>query len=229
MLSRLEMVGTTIHVHTDDSSIKTTKTFTHGGISFDPQTGFAIFGRDTLVKLPAGLVLKDGAALSLQLVAPDGTLKKQTRVIVLRQAKDSHIFRAPGQSKSPAKFSPEDGWTIDVRKIRAYFTHTGLETDEVPPQWLQDSVARQKTCWNRLAWLCRDARRKATPVDPEAIRAFVNETILPEIDTLNNSLGRSNEKLKHPREAQGGYARNRWSLEFCGNPAEADREIPTCS
>lgn len=198
MLTRLEMVGSVLHVHADDSSLKTTKTFTHGGITFDPQTGFATFGKDALMKMPAGLVLEEGATVSLQLVAPDGTLKKQTRAIVLHQAKDSHIFRAPGQSKTPAKFSREDGWTVDVRKIRAYFNHPGLKTDGPPPQWLQDSITRQKALWNRLAWLCRDARRKATPVDPEEISKFVNETILPKIDTLNDSLGRSKQKLKHP-------------------------------
>jgi len=126
MFSRLEMVSGQIHVHADNSSLKTTKTFTHGGIAFDPQTGFATFGKDALVKMPDGLVLEEGAVVSMQLVAPDGTLKKQTRVAALHQSKDSLIYRVPGQSKTPAKFSREDGWIIAVYKFRAYLSHPGI-------------------------------------------------------------------------------------------------------
>ena len=69
MLSRLEMVGTALHVQADDSSLKTTKTFSHGGITFDPQTGFATFGKDALMEMPAGLVLDVGATVSLRILA----------------------------------------------------------------------------------------------------------------------------------------------------------------
>jgi Putative transposase DNA-binding domain len=68
------------------------------------------------------------------------------------------------------------------------------------PQWLIGCIERQKALWNRLAWLCRDARRQCSPVPTAQIQGFVANTILPEIDAYNLMLGRerSKEKMRHP-------------------------------
>jgi len=208
MIDRLSMVGSCIHVHIDEISLKTTKGFTHGGLVFDVAARTATFGSLPAVALPAEVALVEGDSLSFQLVAPDGTLRKQTRSGVLRgNEKQPGILRIAGMSKTAAKFSAEDGWGHAVYKFRAYVTHPGVETTGGIPEWLKGSIARQKALWNRLAWLCREARRKCSPVPTEEIILFVNETILPAIDAFNDALGRSKDKMKHPaklkKEAPG--------------------------
>ena len=100
-------------------------------------------------------------------------------------------------AKTPRKFPTEDGWGIAIYKYRAYFSHPGVPTDPEIPEWLKASIARQ-SLWNRLAYFCREARRKCSPAPTAEIVAFVRETILPEIDAFNDSLGRSKAKIKHP-------------------------------
>jgi hypothetical protein len=208
MIQRLEYIGGVLYVHTRETSMKTTKAFTHAGHSFDSDTGLAIFGKLPSVPIPAGVPLKDGAVLKMQLVSPEGELKKQKRTVVLRKGgKDSSILRVAGISRTPAQFSAGDGWQIEVILFRAYFTHTGLQTTvgltgDIP-QWLKDSIKRQAEFWNRMAWICREARQKCTPASVEEIKGFIQQTILPAIDTFNDSLGRSRQKLKHPAKLKG--------------------------
>jgi cob(I)alamin adenosyltransferase len=208
MIQRLEYIGGVLYVHTRETSMKTTKAFTHAGHSFDSDTGLASFGKLPSVQMPAGVPLKDGAVLNMQLVSPGGELKKQKRTVVLRKGgKDSNIFRVAGISRTPAQFSAEDGWQIEVIPFRAYFTHPGLQTTVGStgdiPQWLKDSIKRQTEFWNRMAWICREARQKCTPAPVGKIKVFVQQTILPAIDTFNDSLGRSRQKLKHPAKLKG--------------------------
>lgn len=199
MIKLLTYEGDCVFVHADDTSLKTTKAFTHGSIVFDSTTHSVIFAKLPAVQIPDDLRLEVGAKLMFQLVAPDGTLRKQTRTGVLTaNEKQPGILRIGGMAKTPRQFPAEDGWSNAIYKYRAYFTHPGLKTDGEIPTWLQGSIDRQKSYWNRLAWLCRDARRKCSPVPTEAIVAFVNETILPEIDAFNTALGRSKQKMKHP-------------------------------
>jgi hypothetical protein len=75
-----------------------------------------------------------------------------------------------------------------------------LKTDAGLPEWLKASIARQKALWNRLAWLCRYARRRCSPAPVDELRRLVRETILPTLDQFNRSLGRPNSKQKigHP-------------------------------
>jgi hypothetical protein len=230
MIDRLSMVGSCIHVHVDEISLKTTKGFTHGGLAFDVATRTVTFGNLPAVALPDELALADGDTLSLQLVAPDGTLRKQTRSGVLRgNEKQPGILRIAGMSKTASKFSADDGWGHTVYKFRAYFTHPGVETSGGVPEWLKGSIARQKALWNHLAWLCREARRKCSPVPTEEIVSFVNETILPAIDAFNDALGRSKEKMKHPAKLKKDAPGLDVIWKFAGElrtRIEKDRPVP---
>jgi hypothetical protein len=210
VIDHLSICGSTIHVHTSEVSLKSTKAFTNGSIVIDRDARTMTFAKLPPVPLPAAMAVAKGAALDLQLVAPDGSLKRQTRTIVLTaNEKYPEILRTSGRSTQLAKFSAADGWGIVVYKFRAYFTHPGVETSGEVPQWLKESIARQKALWNRLAWLCWDARRKCSPVPTEEVQQFVSDVILPAIDAYNVALGRerTKEKIKHPvklkKEAPG--------------------------
>jgi len=201
MIDHLSYDGSTVDVHLKEISLKTTKAFTHGTITFDLKDRTAMFGKLEPVKMPEGLTLRDGETVNFRLLAPDGTLKKQTRTGELKaNEKYPETLRIAGKSKTEARFSAEDGWGIEIYKYRSYFKHEGAQTDGEIPAWLKGSIDRQKKFWNRLAWLCRDARRKCSPVPSEEIAEFVKTTILPEIDAFNNSLGKSKEKLRHPAQ-----------------------------
>lgn len=200
MIDHLTVVeGTTVRVYISAISLKVTKAFTHGSIVFDTKTKTVTFGKVDPVPMPKGLTLKEGITLQFQLVAPDGNLRKQKREGVLRfDADHPNIFRIAGHAQTERRFPASEGWTNIVYKYRAYFTHPGLKTDAEIPEWLKKSAARQREYWNHLAWLCREARRKCSPEAPEQIKEFVQNTILPAIDQLNDSLGKSKDKMKHP-------------------------------
>jgi len=200
MINRLTVVeGTTVRVYISAISLKVTKAFTHGSIVFDTNTKTVTFGKVNPVPIPEGLVLKEGIMLQFLLVAPDGNLRKQKREGVLQfDEKHPNIFRIAGHAQTERRFPVAEGWTNIVYKYRAYFTHPGLKTDTEIPEWLKKSAARQREYWNHLAWLCREARRKCSPEAPEQIKEFVQSTILPAIDQLNDSLEKSKDKMKHP-------------------------------
>ena len=199
MIKLLTYDGDCVFVHAGDTTLKTTKAFTHGTIVFDEKARTVTFGKTDAVALPDDLSLKENATLNFQLVAPDGTLRKQVRSGILKaNEKQPGLLHISGMAKSPRRYAAEDGWGNAIYKYRAYFTHPGLNTDGELPEWLKGSIHRQKAYWNQLAWLCRDARRNCSPVPTEEIIAFVQQTILPEIDAFNDSLGRSKDKMKHP-------------------------------
>jgi hypothetical protein len=199
MINRLSIKDSVIHVHVAESSLKTTKNFTHGSLVFDLKASTVTFGKLPPVAAPEGLALAEGTVLKFQLVAPNGTLSKQTRSGVLKASdKQPDILRIVGMSKTQRKFSAEDGWGYAIYKYRAYFSHPGLKTNAELPEWLKVSITRQKAFWNRMAWLCREARLKCSPVPTKEIIDFVQSTILPEIDAFNKALGRSSGKMKHP-------------------------------
>jgi len=208
MIKLLTYDGDCVFVHAGDTTLKTTKAFTHGTIVFDEKARTATFGQTDAVALPKDFSLKENATLNFQLVAPDGTLRKQVRSGILKgNEKQPGLLRITGMAKSPRRYAAEDGWGNAIYKYRAYFTHPGLKTDGEVPEWLKGSIRRQKDYWNHLAWLCRDARRKCSPVPTAEIIAFVQQTILPEIDAFNDSLSRAKDKMKHPaklkKEAPG--------------------------
>jgi hypothetical protein len=199
MIDRVTLNGSGLYVHLSEISLKGTKSFTHGGIFINLAASTIAFASLPPIPLPEGFVPKEGASLDLQLVGPDGDLRKQTRSgVLLANEKIPGILRIGGMSKTKRKFPAEDGWGVIVLKSRAYFTHPGVETNQTIPEWLKDSIARMKGLWNRLAWLCRDARCKCSPVATEEIVAFVKESILPAIDAFNDTLGISKMKMKHP-------------------------------
>lgn len=200
MFSHIEQVGEALHLHLAEISLKATKSFTHGGITFDRDAGTVTFGSLPAVTLPTGIVLTKDKEITLRLVAPDGSLRKQIRTGTLSKVKDAEVYRIAGKSKTPANFSAEDGWKNEIYSYRAYYTHPGMITTGFIPEWLQASIDRQRSLWNRLAWLCREARRKSSPVSSEEIKSFVEAEILPAIDKMNDSLGRSRNKLKHPKK-----------------------------
>jgi hypothetical protein len=209
MIERLTYDGTCVYVHAADTSLKTTKAFTHGTIVFDTALRMVVFGNLDAVAIPEDLILEAGKTLNFQLVAPNGKLRPQTRSsALLANEKQPGLLRIAGMSKTPRRFAVEDGWGNAIFKYRAYFTHPGIDMTaegefkkiENLPEWLRDCIIRQKALWNRLAWLCRDARRKCSPVLPEQIAEFVANTILPEIDAFNLTRGRdkTKEKMRHP-------------------------------
>jgi len=201
LIDHVTLKGSCLDVHLAEASLKATKSFTHGGVVFDITAGTVTFGSLPPVGIPVGFSPVDGASLNFRLIGPDGEPRKQTRSGMLRSnEKFPGVFRISGKSKTESKFSAEDGWGMAVYKYRAYFTHTGMDLDGIIPEWLKGSIDRQKGLWNRLAWLCRDARRKCSPVPTEEIAAFVQSAILPTIDAFNNSLGISKRKIKHPKK-----------------------------
>ena len=201
MLDRLTFDGSTLYVHLAGISAKATKSFTHGTVTFDVARQIATFGKLQALDFPEGFAPTCGDLLKLQLVAPDGTLRRQTREGVLTSKDESPgILRIAGMSKTSSAFTSQQGWQHLVYKYRAYSSHPGVEDDGEVPLWLKLSIGRQRSFWNRLAYLCREARRKCSPVPTDEIAAFVQETILPKIDAFNKSLGRARtkEKIKHP-------------------------------
>lgn len=209
MIQRLTYDDTYVYVHAADTTLKTTKAFTHGTIVFDITSRTVVFGNLDTVEIPKGLILEAGKTLTFQLVGSNGKLRPQTRSgALLGNEKHPELLRVSGMAKTPRRFAAEDGWGNAIYKFRAYFTHPGIDmtTDgqfkkfEDLPEWLRGCIERQKALWNRLAWLCRDARRKCSAVSPEQIAEFVANTILPEIDAFNLTRGRdkTKEKMRHP-------------------------------
>lgn len=199
MITKLTYADDCVLVYAGDTTLKTTKAFTHGSILFDVNAKTVTFAKLPPVAIPDGLQLEAGKTLKFQLVAPDGKPRPQTRSgALVANEKQPEMLHIGGMAQSPRLYSAEDGWGNAVYKYRAYFQHTGLDLDTKIPEWLQNSIKRQREYWNHLAWLCRDARRKCSPVPTEEIIQFTQGTILPAIDALNDSLGVSKQKMKHP-------------------------------
>jgi hypothetical protein len=209
MIQQLTYVDGCIHVHAAETSLKITKAFTHGSLTFDTKTRTATFAQLPPVAVPSEVELREGEALNFQLVGPDGSPRKQRRSGVLTaDKKRPEILRIGGMAQSPRRFPAEEGWRNEIYKYRAYFTHPGINTTVEGeyqeftqlPEWLKECIGRQKAFWNRLAWLRRDACRKCSPVPTAEIAEFVANTILPEIDAYNLMLGRkrTKEKMRHP-------------------------------
>src|ERR1039457_1902101 len=202
MYSSVKRSNGAYFVRMKSTGLAATKGFTHGRVSFDPLAKTVQCSRHPALSFPdfAETVKKD-AILSFGLLAPDGTERPQKRDVLILEGKDGQLF-APGISKTPSNNSKEDGWRTRVLKFRAYFTHPGVETEHGTtahhiefPQWLQDSINRQRRFRNRLVKLCLDARNACCPVDYEDFARFVKETVLPTVDDFNNSLGRSKDKI----------------------------------
>ena len=198
MFTRSEFKDGTILIHTEVTSLKSTYTFLAGSISINTGVQSITFGKADPTALPANLLLHEGEKLFFQLVAPTGELKKQVRTVILGKCVDG-VFKIAGRAKTPAKFTAADGWGIKVYKMRAYLSHTGVKTDGAIPQWIKDSVERQRKYWNSLSWHCRDARRKCTSDTGGDARVFIDENIFPAIDVFNNSLGRPKNKIRYPK------------------------------
>ncbi len=197
MISHLTFDGCNLLVHLSEISLKTTKAFTHGSLQID-RNGVT-FAKLPPLSLPEGFTPSDRMSVTMQLIGPDGTPRKQRRTVVLMEIPQAPgSYRAPGLSRTPRKFRPEDGWQVEIYKYRAYFNHPGINTDAAIPSWLKASIERQRAFWNRLAYLCREARRKCSPAPAKEIKEFVRDTILPCIDIMNESLGLSKQKMKHP-------------------------------
>jgi hypothetical protein len=186
-----------------ESGLSAVKGFTHGRVSFDPSTGTVQFSKHPPVTMQDFHdSVHEGAILSFALVAPDGTLRPQRRDVRVQKSTDG-AFYSPGRSKTPAKNSKEDGWRTRVFKFRAYFTHRGVETEpEIRPdmanlpQWLKDSIERQRRFRDRMVFLCNKARDACRPVNYDEFLEFVHGMVLPELDAFNNSLGRARTKEK---------------------------------
>jgi hypothetical protein len=215
MIESLEYVDGRILVHVAENSLKTTKAFTHGSLVFNTTARTATFAQFPPMAVPEEVLLREGEELDFQLLEPDGAWRKQRRRgILTADKKNPEILRIGGMAQTPRRFTAEDGWRNEIYKYRAYFTHPGItstidgkfERFEQLPQWLRECIDRQKAYWNRLAWLCRDARRRCSPVPTAEIAEFVANTVLPEIDAFNLVLGRerTKEKMRHPAKLKIG-------------------------
>jgi transposase len=169
-----------------------------GTFVFDAASHTVRIGKLPATLLPAGFQIEENSTLGFALVAPDGSLRTQTRTGVIVRSKDGYL-RINGKATSEPKHKVEDGWTVRVYRFRAYMKHPGIESDEALPQWIADSITRQRLFWNKLSYLCREARRASSGVPVEAIQNFIDESIRPSIDAFNNSLGRSRGKLAYPK------------------------------
>jgi Putative transposase DNA-binding domain len=198
MFSRTSLVGHVIHVHLAEASLSAIASFMRGTFVFDSASHTVGLGKLPAIHLPAGLQIEEGSTLSFALVAPDGSVRTQTRTGAVVRSKDGWL-RIIGKSMSEPKHKAEDGWTIRVYRFRAYMKHAGIEADEALPQWLTDSITRQRLFWNKLSYLCREARRACSDVPVEVIQNFIAETVRPSIDAFNYSLGRSKGKLTYPK------------------------------
>ncbi|HUN82760.1 MAG TPA: zinc ribbon domain-containing protein [Terracidiphilus sp.] len=186
-----------LYFHAGDTLLATTKAFTHGGIIFAP-AGSVTVGRMPAIPLPSGLKLEVDKSLSMQLVAPDGTLKSQTRTDRIMATAEG-LFRVKGKARNPSACRAEDGWSYTGRKYRAYLTHPGAPGSPDLPLWLLHSIERQGKFWDRLVWRLKQARRACSDVAPEELREFVTKAILPAIDIFNHAQGKG-LKLKYPRD-----------------------------
>lgn len=83
MISHLTFGEGVLRAHLSKISLKTTKAFTHGSLRFDRDR--VTFAKLPPVSLPEGFALSDQMSIRLQLVGPDGTLRKQIRTAVLMQ------------------------------------------------------------------------------------------------------------------------------------------------
>lgn len=201
MYSSVHRVNDTFFVRVAFPGVSATKAFMHGRVSFDPLAKTVQFSRHPPVPFPDfEEAVKKDAVLSFALLAPDGTERPQRRDVLIH-SKDGHLF-SPGINRNPSKNSKEDGWRIRVLKFRAYFTHPGVETEQKMtadhielPQWLQDSIHRQKRFRNRLVKLCLDARDACCPVNYEDFMHFVSETVLPAIENFNKAVPSSKDKI----------------------------------
>lgn len=179
-----------------------TKGFTHGRISFDPVAKTVQFSRHFPLPLPDfAETVKEGAILTFGLLAPDGAERPQKREVLILKSKNGQLF-VPGISKTPSNNARKDGWRTRTLKFRAYFTHPGIETEPATtphnielPQWLHESINRQRRFRNRLVKLCLDARDACCPVNYDDFTRFVKETVLPAVNDFNNALGRSKDKI----------------------------------
>lgn len=199
MFEKLTFENRILQVHLAKISLSITKAFTHGGIVFTP--AMAIFKNSEPLPLPPELIPCDGLIIQMQLVGPEGKPRQQTRTIKLVENKNEPgRFFAPGMSRTPRRFSPEDGWGISIYRFRAYFTHVGVESDPELPGWIAATINRQRGFWNRLAYLCREARRECSDVAPEEIAAFVTTRVAPAIDGFNRlPLDPSSEEKHSPK------------------------------
>lgn len=210
MYSSVSLTNGTYVLRMQTSGLAATKGFTHGRVSFDPEKETVQFSHHPPLPLPGfRKVVTEGAVLPFALAGPDGDLRKQRRDVCVQKNRAGQLF-AQGIAKTPSTRSREEGWRTRVFKFRAYFTHKGIETEPLIapnrvalPAWLEQSISRQRRFWNRLASLCADARYACRPVQHDEFLSFMNDTVLPAVDSFNNSLGRSRlrirtDKLRRP-------------------------------
>lgn len=201
MIDHLEIVDGVLAVHMREISGKTIRAFATGRFAFDSGMRSAVFGSLAAVDLPRDLRLEEGAEIRMRLIDPDGIPLRQTRCVLLTSSPARPgLYIAPGRSRSPRRFPAEAGWIIETFKYRAYISHPGLNTDSGIPAWLNKSVSGQIALWNRLAWLCREARRKCSAASTEQLRNFMQTSVLPAIDSHNRSAGSARHMLRHPQK-----------------------------
>lgn len=117
--------ASSLSFHAADTSLATTKAFTHGRLIFDPQAHTMTIATMSPFPIPVGLVLEPGREVEMRLLAPDGTVKPQTRSgVIVAGARGKLLIR--GKLRTPSRRSAEDGWatprehTAPILRMREY-------------------------------------------------------------------------------------------------------------
>jgi hypothetical protein len=200
-----------IRIYACSRDLKTIKSFTHGRVLFKTHADTVQFGGLEPVCFPAfSEHVRPGKELKFRLIGPEGE-GRQSRSVTVRETQEGVLY-SPGIARTAAKRPRDQGWVNRNYRFRAYLKHPGVTTDlsdhlsqgcDDLPQWIRQSIERQRRFWNRLVELCSQAREACTPVDGEAVRTFVGDTVRPALRGFNEIRRRTRESIPLPQSLNG--------------------------
>jgi transposase len=128
-----------------------------------------------------------------------GVRHPQTRTLTFTLHEKTGTYRCAGKSTSDALFTAADGWLPQTFKFRLYRSHAGIETDREGLAYLDSLAAQRRAAFNAGAYLCVKKQRECYAALQPELAKYRDEFVIPAIKTFNDSLGRSKEKLRHPK------------------------------
>ena len=172
--------------------------FLRGRFEFYPSTKHLRIGSNNPVDIdiPPAISFKEGPT-HFRLCDNDGKPKKQVRIVDFK-IRDGILY-APGSPKTPARFTPDQGYNTFAYKFRAYQTIAGVGGSRKFPEWLEKWIASDRQSWNAPAVACRNARRDCFAGIQDELQSFRKE-LLERIYRFNASIGMSKDKLPDPKE-----------------------------
>jgi hypothetical protein len=111
-------------------------------------------------------------------------------------ALSDNTVRITGKSKSP-RSRPD--WPMLSYAYRLYADHTGVATDRELPPLLAQMIESKRVLWNAMCDRCQQAIEKGQTVTAEVIDAVAAD-VTTTLTTFNDSLGRSKDKLRFPKD-----------------------------